>query len=133
MKAIVVILVMTLLPLTVICQDNQKSVKKDTNFRVVTQQVPFYPGGDNELVMFFYKNIKYSEEAIAKKITGNVMLSFDVLPDSTITNIAVLSNIGFGLEEQVIKLLTPLKYAPGIQNGEKMKMNVMLTVPVRAY
>jgi protein TonB len=133
MKAIVVILVMTLLPLIVICQDNQKSIKKDTNFRVVTQQVPFYPGGDNELIMFFYKNIKYSEEAIAKKITGTVMLSFDVLPDSTITNIAVLSNIGFGLEEQVVKLLTPLKYAPGIQNGEKMKMNVMLSVPIRAY
>jgi len=133
MKAIVVILVMTLLPLTVICQVDQKSVKKDTNFRVVTQQVPFYPGGENELVMFFYKNIKYSEEAKAKKVTGTVMLSFDVLPDSTVANIAVLSKVGFGLEEQVIKLLTPLKYAPGIQNGEKMKMNVILSVPVRAY
>jgi len=86
-----------------------------------------------ELVMFFYKNITYSEEAIAKKISGNVMLSFDVLPDSTISNIAVLSNVGYGLEEQVVKLITPLKYAPGIQNGEAMKMNVILSVPVRAH
>lgn len=124
---------MTLLPLTVICQDNQKSTKKDTNFSVTTQQRPFYPGGDMELVMFFYKNITYSEEAIAKKISGNVMLSFDVLPDSTISNIAVLSNVGYGLEEQVVKLITPLKYAPGIQNGEAMKMNVILSVPVRAH
>ncbi|HNW99281.1 MAG TPA: energy transducer TonB [Bacteroidales bacterium] len=132
MKAIVVILVMTLLPLSVISQVDQKSSKIDTNFTVVTQQQPFYPGGDMELVMFFYKNIQYPEEAVEKNITGNIMLSFDVLPDSTITNIAVLSNIGYGLEEQVVKLVTPLKYAPGIQNGEKIKMNVILTVPVRA-
>lgn len=132
MKTITVILAMALLPLTAICQGNQKSAKKDTNFKVATQQVPYYPAGDKDLYMYFYKNIKYSREAIDKKISGNVMFSFDVLPDSTIANVIVLSSIGYGLEEQILKFLAPLKYAPGIQNGEKMKMNVILTVPVRA-
>lgn len=132
MKAIVIILIMTLLPLSVICQDKPKSIKTDTNFKVVTQQLPFFPAGEKELYMFFYNNINYSAEAIEKNITGSVMLSFDVLPDSTVANIIALSNVGFGLEEQVVKLLTPLKYVPGIQNGEKMKMNVILSVPIRA-
>jgi protein TonB len=112
-------------------QDNKKN-PYDVNFNAVTQQEPYYAAGDKVLFTYFYENIKYSDEAKAKNVSGNVMISFDVMPDSTLSNIFILSGVGFGIDEEIVKLLTPLKYIPGIQSGEKVKMNVILTVPVKA-
>jgi protein TonB len=102
------------------------------NFHVVTQSEPSYPAGDKVLFTYFADSIKYSDEAKAKGISGNVLVSFNVMPDSTLSDVFVLSGVGYGIDDEVVKLLTPLKYAPGIQSGEKTKMNVILTVPVKA-
>ena len=118
----------------VLSQDNNTKQKNpyDVNFSAVTQQEPFYPAGDQALFTYFYDKIIYSQEAKSKMVSGNVMVSFDVLPDSVITDLFVLSGVGYGVDEEIVRLVAPLKYAPGIQSGEKTKMNVILTVPVRA-
>jgi len=115
-------------------QENQQQNKNpyDVNFTFKTDQQPFYPAGDVSLFTYFYNSIKYSEQAVADKINGEVMISFYVMPDSTIEGINVLSSLGYGIDEEVVRVLKPLKYAPGIIDGEKMKMNVILYIPVRA-
>jgi len=122
------------IPLGCFSQENnqQKKNPDDVNFSFKTEQEPYYPAGDNVLFAYFYNNIKYSDEAKAKNISGNIMISFDVMPDSSLTNIIVLSGVGFGIDEELVKLIEPLKYAPGIQSGVKTKMNVILTIPVKA-
>ena len=60
------------------------------------------------------------------------MVSFDVMPDSSLTNLAVLSGINKGIDEEILQLVKNLKYVPGIENGTVTKMNVILTVNVRA-
>jgi periplasmic protein TonB len=134
MKAKLFFLVMLWLPLFANSQDNKTQQKNpyDVNFTAVTQQEPFFTAGDQALYTYFFKNIQYSDSAVAKKISGNVMISFDVMPDSTISNSIVLTGVGYGVDEEIIRLLGKLKYAPGIINGQATKMNVILTVPVRA-
>jgi periplasmic protein TonB len=111
---------------------NQNKNPYDVNFTFKTDQQPFYPTGDMALYTYFYNTISYSDTAISKKIAGEVMISFYVMPDSTLSEIMVLSGVGYGIDEEVVRVLTPLKYAPGIIDGEKIKMNVILNVPVRA-
>lgn len=114
-------------------QENQTQNKNyDVNFTFKTEQQPFYPAGETALYTYFYYTISYSEKAIADKINGNVMVSFYVMPDSTLSEIMVLSGVGYGIDEEVVRALTPLKYAPAIIDGEKVKMNVIIDVPVRA-
>lgn len=122
------------IPLFANSQDNKTQQKNpyDVNFTVVTQQEPFFPAGDQALYTYLFNNIHYSDSAIAKKISGNVMISFDVMPDSTLANTIVLSGVGYGIDEEIIRLLEKLKYAPGIQTGQATKMNVILMVPIRA-
>ncbi|MGD0712030.1 MAG: energy transducer TonB [Bacteroidales bacterium] len=134
MKTIFIIMLLFWIPAIANCQGNQSPKKdpNDINFKVVTQQEPYYPGGDQKLYTYFYNNIHYSDAAIAKKLAGNVMVSFDVMPDSTLANLSVLSGIEKGIDEEILQLVKPLKYAPGIQNGTATKMNVILSVPVRA-
>lgn len=103
------------------------------NIKVVTNTEPSYPKGDNALYTYVYMNLKYSEESKKKYIQGEVTLSFDVKPDSTVTNVIVISGVGYGVDEEVKKLIQTLKFSPGVQNGTVIKMNTMYTFPIKAH
>ncbi len=99
----------------------------------VTTQDAFYPKGDQALFTYIMYNTKYSEEAKKNYIEGNVTLSFDVMPDSTVKNIAIISDPGFGVGEDVKNVVEKLKFAPSTQMGMKVKMNMMMDFPVKAH
>jgi TonB family protein len=122
------------IPAIAYCQGEKSSEKEQfgSNFNVVTQQEPFFAGGDQNLFDYFLKNIHYSDADIANKLRGTVMVSFDVLPDSTLTNLSVISGINKGIDEEILQLVKNLKYIPGIENGTVTKMNVIISVGVRA-
>jgi|694.fasta_scaffold70769_4 TonB family protein len=103
------------------------------NMTVNTDAEPFYPKGDQALYQYVYLNLKYSQEAKDKLVTGEVLMSFDVNPDSTVTNAIVISGPGFGVNEEVKALVEKLKFAPAVQNGVKVRMNVMMNFPVKAH
>jgi len=112
---------------------NKEPYNDKQNIAVVTEQEPFYPKGDLELYKHVLHAIKYSDEAKQKFIEGEVMLSFDVLPDSTISNTNVISGVCCGINEEVQRVVKELKFAPAMQNGIKMRMNVMMNFPVKAH
>ncbi len=134
MKTTLIILLLLWVPAIAYCQGNNSSGNEQigANFNVVTQQEPSFPGGDQNLFNYFLNNIHYSDADIANKLRGTVMVSFDVMPDSSITNLAVLSGINKGIDDEILQLVKNLKYTPGIENGTVTKMNVILTVNVRA-
>jgi len=110
----------------VVAQDKQ-------NIKVVANAEPTYPKGDNALYTYVYMNLKYSPESIKKYIAGEVTISFDVKADSTVTNAMIISGVGYGVDEEVKKLIQTLKFSPGMQNGMAIKMNTMYTFPVKAH
>jgi hypothetical protein len=66
-------------------------------------------------------------------VTGNVELSFDVMPDSTVKNVKVISDVGYGVGDAVKKMVEQLKFAPAIQMGLRVKMNLIMDFPVKAH
>jgi TonB family protein len=111
----------------------QQPVSDKQNMKVVTNSEPSYPKGDNELYTYVLYNVKYSEEAKKKYIEGEVTLSFDVRTDSVVCNMVLISGVGYGVDEEVKKLVQTLKFIPGLQNGAPVKMNTMYTFPVKAH
>lgn len=103
------------------------------NMQVTTNQEPFYPKGEQSLYQYVLLNTKYSEEAKKNYITGDVTLSFDVMPDSSLTNVKIIHDVGYGIGEEVKKLVSKLKFAPAIQMGTKVRMNLMMDFPVKAH
>lgn len=103
------------------------------NSKVLTNAEPSYPKGDNELYTYMYYNLKFTEEAKQKNVEGEVTLSFDVKTDSTTTNILVISGVGYGVDEEIKKIVSTLKFSPGVQNGIPVKMNTMYTFPIKAH
>lgn len=112
---------------------NKEPYNEKQNIAVVTEQEPYYPKGDIELFKHVLNAVKYSEESKQKFIEGEVMLSFDVLPDSTINNVNIISGVCCGINEEVQRVVKELKFAPAMQNGIKMRMNVMMNFPVKAH
>jgi TonB family protein len=103
------------------------------NIKVVKDTEPSFPKGDNALYSYVLYNLNYSVESKIKYVQGEVTISFDVKQDSTVSNAIVISGVGFGVDEEVKRLIQTLKFSPGVQNGTVVKMNTMYSFPVKAH
>ena len=133
MKQFIFISITSLLVFSAKAQETTKKGNDSQNMKVVTNSEPTYPKGEQALYSEIMYNLKYPEAAIKKYVEGEVMLSFDVKPDSTVTNVIIISGVGSGVDEAVKAYVSKLKFAPAIQSGMKIKMNTMYTFPVKAH
>lgn len=103
---------------------------QDTVFYVAEKQ-PEFPGGDNMMYNFIYRNLRYPNSARENGIQGKVYITFIVTKEGEIKDIKVLygppilSNEGIRLVE-----IMP-NWIPGIQNGEKINCQVTLPFQFR--
>ena len=110
----------------------QGSNEFDVNFDVNTNREAQYYEGDQKLYEHMFYNLKYSDEARAAKVIGQVMVSFKVQPDGSVTDMHVVSGVGHGIDEEIVKVLKDLKFLPAIQNGHKIASTLMMSFPVSA-
>ena len=91
--------------------------------------MPEFVGGDIELSKFLSKNILYPKLAKENNIEGRVVVRFVVEKDGTISNTDILRKLGFGCDEEVIRLIKSMpKWVPGKQNGKPVR--VYYTLPI---
>jgi periplasmic protein TonB len=102
------------------------------NFQVVQQQQAHYPKGDVAFQEYFNLNLKYTQAAYDKRLYGSVMVSFNVLADSTVTEVTVLSGLGYGVDEEIVKMITQMKFAPAVSNGVVVRSNMIVSINVKA-
>jgi periplasmic protein TonB len=102
------------------------------NQQVTVDREASYPGGDEAMVSYIWQNLKPTVQSKGQVIVGEIMVSVDVPPDGKPENFVFLEKIGMGLDEQVQELLAKQTFVPSIQNGTAVKMNIVLTIPIRA-
>ncbi|TZF83872.1 TonB family protein [Pedobacter sp. BS3] len=90
---------------------------------------PEFAGGLQAFYKFLQRNLRYPADAQENNITGKVVLSFVVEKDGSVSNIKVIKGIGFGCDEEAVRVLkrSP-KWQAGEQNGKKVR--VQYTVPI---
>ncbi len=82
-------------------------------------KTPQYRGGMEALKAFVTKNLKYPQEALDHKIEGAVEVAYDVDGLGRILNVKILSGIGYGCDEEVIRLCKLLVYEKAVNKGKK--------------
>jgi hypothetical protein len=102
------------------------------NQQVRVDREASFPGGDEAMVSYIWQNIQPTDSSKGKVIMGDIMISTDILPDGTPENFVFLQKVGLGIDEQVQALLSKKIFIPSIQNGIEVKMNIVLTIPIRA-
>jgi hypothetical protein len=103
------------------------------NMTVQQTKEATYPKGDEALFTYIFNNLKYNQEARAAKVEGELMVSIMVELDSSVTNVKIIRDMGYGIGADVKAILEKLKYGPALENGTAMRSKVILNVPVRAH
>ena len=86
--------------------------------------MPAFPDGDVQL--FFAKNLRYTQKAITKEISGKVYISFVVNKDGSISEVTLMKGLGFGLDEEAIRVVNKMpNWLPGKQGGRVVRVKII--------
>lgn len=94
---------------------------------------PEFPGGNKILFTFISKNFKYTDEMKENEVKGRVVASFVVEKDGSLSDIKVIRSIGYGTEDEVLRILKSMpKWIPGEQNGKKVRCSYLIPIMIYA-
>jgi periplasmic protein TonB len=102
--------------------------KPDEIFTIVENQPEPY-GGYKTFYDFISNNLKYPQRAISSGIEGKVYVQFVVEKDGSLTDIQVLRGIGFGCDEEAVRVLSDApKWISGKQRGKPVRVKMILPI-----
>jgi len=92
--------------------------------------LPEFVGGMTALRKFLANNIEYPEEATEENIEGTVYAKFVVTKDGSIANIEIERKLGYGCDQEVIRVLKRMpKWRPAKLQGKEV--NYLFRLPVK--
>ena len=91
--------------------------------------MPEFNGGEDALFAYIQKNLKYPKQAVDQNIDGRVTVNFVVNEDGSITDVKVARGIGYGCDEEAMRVVRSLpKWKPGKQNGKAVRVAFSLPI-----
>ncbi|MEM7368066.1 MAG: energy transducer TonB [Bacteroidota bacterium] len=96
---------------------------------LAAEVMPEYPGGTRGIARYFQRNNRYPTAARRSQIEGVVYVQFIVEKNGDLSNFKVVKGIGFGCDEEAIRLLDRMpKWIPGEHRNTQVA--VYQTLPV---
>ena len=93
------------------------------------EQAPEPVGGLKAFYAYIAKHLEYPAPARRARVEGKVYAQFVVRKDGSITDVKILKGIGFGCDEEAVKVLESApKWNPGKQRG--VPVNVHMSIPI---
>ncbi len=97
---------------------------------VIVEQMPEFPGGEDEMRKYLAKTMIYPAIAQENGITGTVFVSFVIGPDGKITRAKIVRGFDRSCEEEAMRVINKMpSWKPGRQNGKAVF--VQFTVPIK--
>lgn len=95
----------------------------------VVDQQPSFPGGNAALQSWLMQNLQYPANAKKWGVKGDVMVSFVVEPDGTISEPSVVKGVDL-LNDEAIRLVKNMpKWIPGKNKGKNVRTKCNLQIP----
>ena len=92
---------------------------------------PTYLGGKEAFKKFIGENLRYPAQALAKGIQGTVLLQFTVSDTGEVSDTKVLNGIGYGCDEEALRLARLLKYEKVKNRGMRLRVSHKLKIHFR--
>jgi TonB family protein len=109
--------------------EKPETIEAGKDIFVVVEELPQFPGGNAEMTMWINDNMKYPEEAVNKKITGKVYVTFLISSSGKIINVEVREPVHPLLDAEAKRVISNMPdWKPGTQAGKPVV--VRYTVPV---
>jgi protein TonB len=104
---------------------------EDEVFEVV-EQMPMFPGGDEALLKYLGKNIKYTRMAQDRGVQGTCIIEFVVNKDGSVVDPVVLRKLDPDLDNNALEVVKKMpRWQPGLQRGKPVRVKYRLPVAFR--
>ncbi|MCB9034963.1 MAG: energy transducer TonB [Chitinophagales bacterium] len=90
-----------------------------------------YPGGKQAFQQFLKENLKYPKAALENKIEGHVLVAYSVDFNGKVTSAKVLKGIGYGCDEEALRVVLLLQFAPQNNHGVKISSRHKIKIPFK--
>ncbi len=94
---------------------------------------PAYPGGKKALDEFVKSNLRYPEEALNNKIEGTVSVEYDVDVFGKVILAKVKHGIGYGCDEEALRIVELLKYPKKKYQGLHVVFHMTINIHFRIH
>lgn len=95
------------------------------------ETLPIPKKGFKDFTTHIQKTFKYSEEAIKNKVEGKIFIQFIIEKDGKINDIKLLKGLGYGLDEEAIRVISNYEnWIPGQQRGKKVRVRYSLPIAI---
>jgi periplasmic protein TonB len=96
---------------------------------VVVEEMPMFPGGDNELLKYIAEHVQYPEVAKENNIQGRVIVRFCVTAKGGVSQVSVLKGVDPELDKEAIRVVNTLPpFKPGKQGGKPVPVWYMVPI-----
>lgn len=101
-----------------------------TEVLLFADKMPEFPGGTAAFLRYISGSILYPPLALDMAISGTVYISFVVETDGSIKDVRLLRGIGFGCDEEALRVIRNMpNWYPASNNGKTVR--VRYNVPIR--
>ena len=107
----------------------QEQAQDSNTVFVVVEKMPEFPGGQDSLLAYLSRTIKYPQEAKEKGIKGKVYAQFIIEQNGEISDIKVIRGIGGGCDEEAINAIKGMPiWSAGTQRGKPVRVRFVLPI-----
>lgn len=104
-----------------------ENAKKD--YLTTVDEMPRFPGGEQELLKFIAKSIKYPRDAQENGVQGRVICSFVVDVEGRVVEPEIVRGVFTSLDNEAKRVIAGMpRWTPGKQDGKTVR--VLYTVPI---
>ncbi|MDZ4668740.1 MAG: energy transducer TonB [bacterium] len=104
--------------------------KEEKEIVTMAEQMPEFPGGNEELYKYLSKEIKYPKKMRETKQEAKVFAQFTVNTNGDLEDIKVINEVNQEFVDETIRVIKKMpNWIPGQQNGKPV--NVKFTLPIR--
>ena len=93
--------------------------------------LPQYIGGSQAFKEFVANNLTYPAEALEKIIEGSVIIEYEISDEGVVLNPRVFKGIGFGCDEEAIRVVSLLRFEKVKNRGMRVRMTTKTTIHFR--
>jgi TonB family protein len=111
---------------------SQTDTSKKEEPLLFVDEMPEFPGGQDNMNKFIQKNVKYPKTELELGVEGTVYINFVVEKLGHISNVRVIRGIpcGEGLEAEAMRVINSMpNWKPGKQSGKYVR--VQFSIPIK--
>ena len=109
-----------------------EELTRETTEEVILTDIdtlPEFQGGRSALIRYIHSNLKYPSVAQKQRIKGNVVCSFIINEDGSVSDVKLEKSVYIFLDDEALRVLRTMpKWKPGKKDGKSIKVKCYVPV-----